>query len=144
MDASDRSLAELVNTPETITIAGVTLTLQPLVMRDLAGFQRAIKPIVAALKGVDMKDGLNFALMQGALLDNLESTMDAVEIMSKADREWLEGLAIDDFITLTAHTLRINAGFFIARILPTLNTELDGLVTTLTANRTGSILPPDS
>ncbi len=142
-DKLDHSLAELVTVPETLTLAGVNLTLTPLVMRDLPAFQKAIRPIVAGLKDVDLNDGLNFAQVQSALLANLEDTMTAVAIMAKADRPWLEGLAIDDFITLTARALRINADFFMTRILPTLNLELEGLVATLTTGRTGSPSPPD-
>ena len=140
---TDHGLTALVTVPETLTLAGVTLTLTPLVMRDLPGFQRVIKPIVAALQGVDMKEGLDFASVQGALLENLDATLEAVAIMSKADRPWLEGLAVDDFITLTARALRINADFFMTRILPTLNRELEDLVATLSARGTGSRLPPD-
>ena len=142
-DHLDHSLTDLVTVPETLTVAGVTLTLTPLVMRDLPAFQRAIRPIVAALKGVDLADGLDFARVQGALLENLDATLEAVAIMSKADRPWLEGLAVDDFITLTARALRINADFFMTRILPTLNRELEDLVATLTTGRTGSPSPPD-
>ena len=142
-DNLDHSLTELVSVPETLTLAGVTLSLTPLVMRDLPAFQRAIRPIVAELKGLDLTEGLDFARVQGALLAQLDATLDAVAIMSKADRAWLEGLAIDDFITLTARALRINADFFMTRILPTLNGALEDLVATLTAGRTGSRLPPD-
>ena len=140
---TDHGLTALVTVPETLTLAGVTLTLTPLVMRDLPAFQLAIRPIVAALKGLDLTAGLDFARVQGALLEHLDATLDAVALMSKADRPWLEGLAVDDFITLTARALRINADFFMTRILPTLNRELEDLVTTLTAGRTGSPSPPD-
>ena len=139
---TDHGLTALVTVPETLTLAGVTLTLTPLVMRDLPAFQRAIHPIVGALQGVDLADGLDFARVQGALLEHLDATLDAVALMSKADRPWLEGLAVDDFITLTARALRINADFFMTRILPTLNRELEDLVATLTARGTGSSLPP--
>ena len=142
-DHLDHSLTDLVTVPETLTVAGVTLSLSPLVMRDLPAFQRAIRPIVAGLKDVDLNDGVNFAQVQSALLANLEDTMTAVAIMAKADREWLEGLAVDDFITLTARALRINADFFMTRMLPTLNRELEDLVATLTTGRTGSPSPPD-
>ena len=143
LDDTDRSLTALVNNAESLTLAGVTLSLTPLVMRDLPAFQRAIRPLVAGLKDMNLNDGVNFAQVQSALLANLEDTMTAVAIMSKTDREWLEGLAVDDFITLTARALRINADFFMTRILPTLNRELEDLVTTLTAGRTGSPSPPD-
>lgn len=143
LDDTDRSLTALVNNAESLTLAGVTLSLTPLVMRDLPAFQRAIRPLVAGLKDMNLNDGVNFAQVQSALLANLEDTMTAVAIMSKTDREWLEGLAVDDFITLTARALRINADFFMTRILPTLNRELEDLVATLTARGTGSSLPPD-
>ena len=142
LDDTDRSLTALVNNAESLTLAGVTLSLTPLVMRDLPAFQRAIRPLVAGLKDMNLNDGVNFAQVQSALLANLEDTMTAVAIMSKTDREWLEGLAVDDFITLTARALRINADFFMTRILPTLNRELEDLVATLTARGTGSSLPP--
>ena len=142
LDDTDRSLTALVNNAESLTLAGVTLSLTPLVMRDLPAFQQAIRPLVAGLKDMDLNDGVNFAQVQSALLANLEDTMTAVAIMAKADREWLEGLAVDDFITLTARALRINADFFMTRILPTLNRELEDLVATLTARGTGSSLPP--
>lgn len=143
-DHLDPSLTALVNPPETLTLAGATLTLTPLVMRDLPAFQAAIRPIVTELRGVDLQEGLNFAQVQGALLDHLDATMTAVAIMSRADRSWLEGLAVDDFITLTARVLRINADFFMTRLLPTLNGALEGLVATLTARGTGSMSPPGS
>ena len=138
LDDTDRSLTALVNNAESLTLAGVTLSLTPLVMRDLPAFQRAIRPLVAGLKDMNLNDGVNFAQVQSALLANLEDTMTAVAIMSKTDREWLEGLAVDDFITLTARALRINADFFMTRILPTLNRELEDLVATLSARGTGS------
>lgn len=60
-DHLDPSLTALVNPPETLTLAGATLTLTPLVMRDLPAFQAAIRPIVTELRGVDLQEGLNFA-----------------------------------------------------------------------------------
>jgi len=145
-DMPDRSLAELVNVPATLTLAGETLTLTPLVMRDLPAFLAAIRPIQAALTGLDLRGGVGFAALQGALLAHPESALTIVTILARRERDWVEGLALDDFITLAARAFAVNGHFFMTRVVPTLNAELEGVVQALGRawSAPGSTSPPAS
>ena len=141
---TDSGLAALVDAPEALDLAGETLNLTPLKMRELPAFQRAVAPILADLQGHDLTSDIGLAAVQGAILTHLDAAMDAVALMARRERDWIEDLDPDAFLVLAARTFAVNARFFTQRIMPALTRELGGLFTALTPAATGSPSPPPS
>lgn len=145
---TDSGLAALVDAPEALDLAGETLNLTPLKMRELPAFQRAVAPILADLQGHDLTSDIGLAAVQGAvqgaILTHLDAAMDAVALMARRERDWIEDLDPDAFLVLAARTFAVNARFFSQRIMPALTRELGGLFTALTPAATGSPSPPPS
>ena len=141
---TDSGLAALVDAPEALDLAGETLRLTPLKMRELPAFQRAVAPILADLQGQDLTSDIGLAAVQGAILTHLDAAMDAVALMARRERDWIEDLDPDAFLVLAARTFAVNARFFSQRIMPALTRELGGLFTALTPAATGLPSPPPS
>lgn len=148
----DSSLAQLTAAPVRLELAGRALALSPLKMRELPAFQAAIVPLLDALAGRDLSDGAVFAELPRLLLAHAGPAMAAVALMSRQEPDWVADLDPDDFLTLAARSLAVNAAFFTTRLLPTLTRELDGLFRALGGTAaaqlptapTGSTSPPAS
>lgn len=143
----DTSLSRLTAAPVTLELAGRSMALSPLKMRELPAFQGAIAPLLDALDGHDLSDGAVIAELPRLLLAHAAPAMDAVAVMSRQEPDWIADLDPDDFLTLAARSLAVNAAFFTTRLLPTLTRELEGLVQALSGAGTaptGLISPPAS
>jgi hypothetical protein len=102
---------------------GEEITVSPIRMGKLQAFTIAVKPIaqdlIAALSG------------EGDLLATIEQhgdkLIEAVHIATGVPRETLEGAQIDEFITLAAAVVEVNADFFARRLLPAVRGAVENL-----------------
>ncbi len=95
--------------PATVTIAGESVEIRPLTLRQLGPFARAMAP----LDGVDLGDPL-------AVARHVEEIVEAVSIAAGRDRDWLWGLSPADLVTLAGLVVEVNARFFGATLVPAL------------------------
>lgn len=108
MSASD--LDVLVPQPRVVDLAGQRLAISPLVIGELPAMFKAVQPFAQRL--ADEPDWL--ALFS----DHGDALLTALAIASRQPREWVDGLAIDDAITLAATVFEVNADFFVRRVAP--------------------------
>jgi len=97
--------------PQSIEIAGDTLTLTPIRVGEVPALLAAIKPIAPQLMSGD-PDWL------ALLTDHGEAILDALAVAARRPREWVEGLALDDAVQLATVLFEVNADFFVQRVVP--------------------------
>lgn len=102
-------LSPLINEPQTHTIAGRSIDLSPLRIKELPAFSRAIAPIAADLAAGDVL---------GALMRNVEALTEAAAIAGRVDRDWLGEQTADVLVELATVAIEANADFFTRRVLP--------------------------
>jgi hypothetical protein len=96
--------------PERVDVAGESLEITPLRVGELPAFARAIHPLAA---------GLSVSPDWLALLaDHGEAFIETMAIASRRPREWVASLDLDAAVRLAEAVFRVNADFFIRRLLP--------------------------
>jgi hypothetical protein len=96
--------------PERVDVAGESLEITPLKLGELPAFARAIQPLAA---------GLSVSPDWLALLaDHGEAVIEAMAIASRRSRDWVASLDLDAAVRLAEAVFRVNADFFIRRLLP--------------------------
>ncbi|WP_175851871.1 DUF6631 family protein [Burkholderia cepacia] len=108
MTSSD--LDVLVPQTQSLEIAGQRLTISPLVIGELPVMLKAVRPFAEQLTG----DPDWLAL----LCEHGDALLAALSLASRRPREWVDALALDDAITLTATVFEVNADFFVRRVAP--------------------------
>lgn len=123
-------LEQLLGTTELVllTVAGRSLEVRPVTLRQLGPFTRALRE----LAGVDLGDVLSIA-------GNTEQVVAAVQSATGLDEAWLWELSPEDLVTLAGTVARVNAGFF-ARSLIAITRTLEGV----TAEMGGATSSPAS
>jgi hypothetical protein len=111
------------------------LAIQPIKVRDLPRFLRAVEPIAAELATGDIA---------GALLRNVDAVIEATCIGAGVERAWLEEQTPDVLAELAARVLEVNADFFVHRVLPTLTAAADRLTQSAQAASGGTNGSPPS
>jgi hypothetical protein len=115
---TDKSLDLALGGPKReMTVAGKTIELVPMKMKQLAAFSKAIQPIKAQIAG--LAGDLTFANIADLLAAG-DDLFKAVEIASGVDRKTLEDMDAAQFIELAGATLTVNADFFVQRVAPAL------------------------
>ena len=105
----------------------------PVKVRDLPRFLKAIEPIAAELAAGDIA---------GALMRHADAVIEATAIGAGVDRAWLEDQTPDVLAELAAKVLEVNADFFVRRVLPVIQGAADRLAQTASGGTSGS--PPSS
>jgi hypothetical protein len=123
---------EIVSPPETVVnFEGQQITISPIRMGKLQAFTAAVKPVaqdlILALNGSG--DLLTTIELHGSRL------IDAVHIGSGVPRDQLENCLPDEFITLAAAVVEVNADFFARRLLPAVRGAIDGVSKTMKAGQ---------
>jgi hypothetical protein len=110
--------------------------IQPIKVRDLPRFLKAIEPIAAELASGDIA---------GALMRHADAVIEATAIGAGCERAWLEDQTPDVLAELAAKVLEVNADFFVRRVLPVIQGAAERLtqsVQTASGGTSGS--PPSS
>ncbi|MEJ5199914.1 MAG: hypothetical protein WHX53_13405 [Anaerolineae bacterium] len=109
--------------------------IQPIKVRDLPRFLKAIEPIAAELAAGDIV---------GAFMRHADAVIEATAIGAGVERAWLEDQTPDVLVELAARVLEVNAGFFV-RVLPVIQGAADRLTKSVQTSSGGtSGLPPSS
>lgn len=121
-------LEQLLGTTELVllTVAGRSLEVRPVTLRQLGPFTRALRE----LAGVDLCDVLSIA-------GHTEQVVAAVQSATGLDEAWLWELSPEDLVTLSGTVARVNAGFFARSLLPAITRTLE-LVTAEMGGATSS------
>ncbi len=85
------------------------IPIEPIKVRDLPAFTRAVKPVAEALKSDDQ---------MAALIDHVDQVIECVRIGAGVDKEWLDDQEINVLIELAALIIEVNADFFARKVAP--------------------------
>jgi len=107
--------------------------IEPIKVRDLPRFLRAVEPIAAELAAGDIA---------GALMRHADAVIEATAIGAGCERAWLEDQTPDVLAELAARVLEVNADFFVRRVLPIVTAASERLTQTASGGTSGS--PPSS
>jgi hypothetical protein len=92
--------------------------IQPIKVRDLPRFLKAIEPMAAELAAGDIA---------AALMRHADAVIEATAIGAGVERAWLEDQTPDVLAELAARVLEVNADFFVRRVLPVIQGAADRL-----------------
>jgi hypothetical protein len=109
--------------------------IQPIKVRDLPRFLKAIEPMAAELAAGDIS---------GALIRNIDAVIEATAIGAGVERAWLEDQTPDVLADLAAKVLEVNAGFFVLRVLPVIQGAADRLTQSVQTESGGTSGSPPS
>lgn len=103
-------LAALVNEPRMVHAGGREIAITPIKVRELPAFMRAVEPVLGmASAGADMMTLISH---------NAEAVIEATAIGARVERDFIDGLDLDDLIAVTSAVIEANADFFVQRLLP--------------------------
>lgn len=108
MDAN-ADLATFFPEPRTEIIAGVTLTIPNLKVRQLAPFGKVADPFMPLILTGDYL---------AAVTHHTDAVCAAVSMVTGADQDWLGDLDPDEMMRLVAAVFEVNLDFFAQRLLP--------------------------
>lgn len=108
MDAN-ADLATFFPEPRTEIIAGVTLTIPNLKVRQLAPFGKAADPFMPLILTGDYL---------AVVTHHTDAVCAAVSMVTGAEPEWLGNLDPDEMMRLIAAVFEVNLDFFAQRLLP--------------------------
>ena len=117
MTSSD--LEALVPQAQVLELAGLRLTISPLVVGELPAMLKAVRPFAEQL-GSD-PDWL------ALLCDHGDALLTALALASRQPRDWVDALALDNAVTLAAAVFEVNADFFVRRVAPKVGDLAQGL-----------------
>lgn len=118
-----------------LLVAGKSVGIAPLKVRQIPAFTRAVGPVLAPLLAGDLMS----AVAQGG-----DDLVRAAAIATGESVEWLGELLPDEFLTLLANVIEVNADFFVQRVLPTLNAAAEKTQAILGATPSLSSAPTDT
>ncbi len=97
--------------PQSLEMAGDTLSLTPIRVGEVPPLLAAIKPIAPHLVNGD-PDWL------ALLTEHGDAILDALAIAARRPREWVEALSLDDAVQLATALFEVNVDFFVQRVVP--------------------------
>lgn len=116
--------------PRVVTVAGTALELTPIRLGELPRLLAAVRPIAADLSVEP--DWLDLLARHG------EAVLELLAITTRRERAWIEGLALDEAVTLATAVFEVNADFFVRRVAPAIQGEAQRLAPILSAGTTPS------
>lgn len=116
--------------PQVVTVAGTALELTPIRLGELPRILAAVRPIAADLSAEP--DWLALLARHG------EAVLELLTLATRRDRAWIEGLALDEAVTLACAVFEVNADFFVRRVAPSIAQVGERLAPILSAGTTPS------
>ncbi|MCM2480204.1 hypothetical protein [Serpentinimonas maccroryi] len=96
--------------PLQVRAGGRLIAITPIRVRELAAFTRAVQPIAAALAaGADLPT---------LVAEQAQAVIDATAVGARLEREFVDGLRLDELLDLAVAVLEVNLDFFAQRLLP--------------------------
>ncbi|GIX24903.1 MAG: hypothetical protein KatS3mg122_2134 [Caldimonas sp.] len=102
--------------PKVVTVAGTAVELTPIRLGELPRLLAAVRPIAADFSA-DLSaepDWLDLLARHG------EAVLELLTLATRRDRAWIEGLALDEAVTLACAVFEVNADFFVRRVAPSI------------------------
>lgn len=127
LSASHSSLATLFPQPERLAVAGETVEVWPLRVRQLAPFAAAMAPVLEGYEQV--RQGLSGhepepAWWAGLVCDYAPALIPALAVALDRPEPWIGELFLDDLTRVAVVVFRVNADFFVQRMMPMATTAL--------------------
>ena len=98
--------------PQVVTVAGTALELTPIRLGELPRILAAVRPIAADLSAEP--DWLALLARHG------EAVLELLALATRRERAWIEGLALDEAVTLAGAVFEVNADFFVRQVAPSI------------------------
>jgi hypothetical protein len=109
----------------------------PITVGRLAAFSRAVSPFIGQLTG--RGEGISVqALVLPLLAEHGDAVLDAVSIGANIKREQVDSLLADDAIALAGAVLEANLDFFLAQVVPRLQSVAGAVTKTRGASSAAS------
>lgn len=116
--------------PKVVTVAGTAVELTPIRLGELPRLLAAVRPIAADFSAEP--DWLDLLARHG------EAVLELLTLATRRDRAWIEGLALDEAVTLACAVFEVNADFFVRRVAPSIAQASERLAPILSAGTTPS------
>lgn len=113
-----KELEKIAPIPVRVDVGGKRVSITPIKTRELPAMMRAVGPIMAEVQRGDI---------MAALTANADALIDAVSIGARLDRTWVDGLDVDDLMTLAGAVVESNADFFVRRVMPILIAAIESV-----------------
>lgn len=115
----------IVPEPVFVTIKGEQVEIKRIVVGQLTKVMRLSAPFYEEVKTIreqSVKDGTDFNLdVYGSVVRHGDAVVEVIGILTNKPTEWVEGLEIDELVSLFTALLEVNMDFFIQRLLPSLS-----------------------
>ena len=116
--------------PKVVTVAGTAVELTPIRLGELPRILAVVRPLAADLSAEP--DWLDLLARHG------EAVLELLTLATRRDRAWIEGLALDEAVTLACAVFEVNADFFVRRVAPSIAQVGERLAPILSAGTTPS------
>lgn len=110
-------------TPISLDLSGVTVELSPLRLGELPRFLTIVRPFADSLSAEP--DWADLLARHG------DAVLELLALTSRRERVWIDGLSLDDAVRLAATAFEVNAGFFVAVVVPAVQVAARRLEPTL-------------
>ena len=115
--------------PQVVTVAGTALELTPIRLGELPRLLATVRPIAADLSA-DLSAEPDWLAL---LARHGEAVLELLALATRRDRAWIEGLALDEAVTLACAVFEVNADFFVRRVTPSIARSGERLAPILSA-----------
>ena len=126
MDTSQTDVTTVIPTFKSIPIAGESLEVRTFKVGALPAVLLAVQPIAHMLMQKDKPLDLTSMFMLHA-----DDCLNLLSALSGKPRVWVDGLEMDEAITLFSALFEVNLDFFVQRVLPLLPDVLEHLRTVM-------------
>lgn len=111
--------------PQVVTVAGAAVELTPIRLGELPRILAVVRPIAADLSAEP--DWLALLAAHG------DAVLELLALATRCERAWIEGLALDEAVTLASAVFEVNADFFVRRVAPSIARSGERLAPILSA-----------
>jgi len=110
-------LETMIPVPVTVTVAGTTITITPMKVKNLSAVLRVLNPILADFPNQDDFQREVFGLVS----KHSDGVVELAAILSAQSIAWVEDLDLDELVLLLTAVVRVNVDFFTLRVFPSLS-----------------------
>lgn len=153
-------VAEVLPVTHEVVIGGVPVVVNPIRVGQLPRAMALCEPFYRELKGVKAKQASAMAkaadpeypkagiqaLLKEADIDlydmilrHSDSVLQLIALLTDKDRQWVDDLAVDEFVSIFVMIVEVNTDFFLQRLLPLLSGVMAGVrkLKTMAAEQNG-------
>ena len=120
--------------PVVVTLSGTALELTPIRLGELPRLLAVVRPLAE-----DITSDPDWMALLGRHGD---AVLDLLAITTRRERTWINDLQLPDAVQLAAAVFEVNADFFVAHVVPSIQGAAQRLAPTLRAlTNSGGMLP---